>query len=340
MRIKGAIEQDEAHALHLMNEAGASNQEKGVTQPGILKSIGNTPLVELPNLSPKPGVRLYAKLEGNNPTGSVKDRIALRMIEKAEADGTLTPDKIILEPTSGNTGISLAMVGRLKGYRVEVVMPKNVTQERIQLLQAYQVQVHFSDWRRGTNGAIVKAEQMVAEGGPYFMPYQYGNQANPEAHYHGTGKEIVEALPEVDVFIAGLGTGGTLMGTGRRMKEHNDKVKVVAAAPQPDDTIQGLRSLEEGFVPPILDLAMLDARIMISSEEAFKMTKELLRQDSVFAGVSSGAVIACALRVAQRMERGNIVCLLADGGWKYLSTGLWNKSYAELESEVEGKVWW
>ena len=323
-----------------MNEAGASSEEKGVTRPGILKSIGNTPLVELPNLSPKSGVRLYAKLEGNNPTGSVKDRIALRMIEKAEADGTLTPDKIILEPTSGNTGISLAMVGRLKGYRVEVVMPKNVTQERIQLLQAYGVQVHFSDWRRGTNGAIVKAEQMVAEGGPYFMPYQYGNQANPEAHYDGTGKEIIEALPDVDVFVAGLGTGGTLMGTGRRLKEHNDKVKVVAAAPQPDDTILGLRSLEDGFVPPILDLAMLDARIMISGEAAFKMTKELLHQDSVFAGVSSGAVIACALRVAQRMERGNIVCLLADSGWKYLSTGLWNKSYAELESEVEGKVWW
>lgn len=307
---------------------------------GILKSIGNTPLVELPNLSPKEGVRLYAKLEGSNPTGSVKDRIALSMIERAEADGVLTHDKIILEPTSGNTGISLAMVGRLKGYRVEVVMPKNVSQERIQLLQAYEVQIHFSDWRRGTNGAITEAQRMLAEGGSYFSPYQYGNQANPDAHYRGTGQEIVAAMPETDVFVAGLGTGGTLMGAGRRLKEHNQNIKVIAAAPQPDDTIQGLRSLEEGFIPPILDLSMLDARIMISSEEAFRVTRDLLRKDGVFAGVSSGAVVACALKVAQRMNRGNIVCLLADGGWKYLSTGLWNKSYSDLESDVEGKVWW
>ena len=305
-----------------------------------MNAIGNTPLVELPNLSPKPGVRLYAKLEGNNPTGSVKDRIAIGMIEQAEADGSLTPDKVILEPTSGNTGISLAMVGRLKGYRVEVVMPRNVSPERIQLLEAFEVQIHFSDWRQGTNGSIILAQQMVAEGGHYFMPYQYGNQANPQAHYEGTGQEIIDALPDADVLVAGLGTGGTLMGTGRRLKEYNDKIKTVAAVPQPNDTILGLRSLEEGFVPPILDLALLDARILISSEEAFKMTKELLHQDSIFAGVSSGAVVACALRVAQRMERGNIVCLLADGGWKYLSTGLWNKSYANLEAEVEGKVWW
>lgn len=312
-----------------------------MVKKGILEAIGNTPLVELPALSPKPGIRLYAKLEGNNPTGSVKDRIALCMVEQAEADGTLTHDKIILEPTSGNTGISLAMVGMLKGYRVEVVMPKNVSPERVQLLQSYNVQIHFSDGRRGTNGSIEVAQKMVAEEEqPYYMPYQYGNPGNPQAHYDGTGKEIVEDLPDVDIFVAGLGTGGTLMGTGRRLKEHNDKVKVVAAAPQPDDSIQGLRSLEEGFIPPILDLEMLDARIMIPSEEAFKMTKELLHQEGIFAGVSSGAVVACALRVAQRMERGNIVCLLADGGWKYLSTGLWSKTYADLEVEVEGKVWW
>ncbi|MEE8442131.1 MAG: cysteine synthase family protein [Dehalococcoidia bacterium] len=308
---------------------------------GILDAIGNTPLVELSNLSPKSGIHLYAKLEGNNPTGSVKDRIALCMIEQAEADGTLTHDKIILEPTSGNTGISLAMVARLKGYRVEVVMPQNVSPERVQLLQAYDVQIHFSDGRWGTNGSIEVAKKMVSEEqGPYFMPYQYGNKSNPQAHYDGTGVEIVDDLPDVDTFVAGLGTGGTLMGTGRRLKEHNDKVRVVAAAPQPDDSIQGLRSLEEGFIPPILDLEMLDARIMIPSEEAFKMTKELLHQEGIFAGVSSGAVVACALRVAQRMERGNIVCLLADGGWKYLSTGLWSKTYADLEADVEGKVWW
>ena len=311
-----------------------------MARPGLLGAVGNTPLVELTNLSPKAGVRLFAKLEGNNPTGSVKDRIALQMIEQAEADGTLTPDKIILEPTSGNTGISLAMVGLLKGYRVEVVMPKNVSPERIQLLQAYDVQIHFSDWRRGTNGSIAMAQEIVGEGGPYFMPYQYGNSANPGAHYEGTGLEIVETLPDVDVFVAGLGTGGTLTGAGRRLKEHNAAIKVVAAAPQPDESIFGLRSLEDGFVPPVLDLDVLDARMMISSEDAFKMTRELLRQDGVFAGISSGAVIACALRVAQRMERGNIVCLLADGGWKYLSTGLWTKEYADLEVEVEGRVWW
>jgi cysteine synthase B len=319
--------------------AGPGHSSK-VARPGLLGAVGNTPLVELANLSPKPGVRLFAKLEGNNPTGSVKDRIALRMIEQAEADGTLTPDKIILEPTSGNTGISLAMVGLLKGYRVEVVMPKNVSPERIHLLQAYDVQIHYSDWRRGTNGSIAMAQEIVEEGGPYFMPYQYGNSANSGAHYEGTGREIVEELPDVDIFVAGLGTGGTLTGTGRRLKEHNEAIKVVAAAPQPDEAIFGLRSLEDGFVPPVLDLGVLDMRLMISSEEAFKMTKELLRQDGVFAGISSGAVIACALRVAQRMEHGNIVCLLADGGWKYLSTGLWNKDYADLEVEVEGRVWW
>jgi cysteine synthase B len=319
--------------------AGSGHSSK-VARPGLLGAVGNTPLVELTNLSPKAGVRLFAKLEGNNPTGSVKDRIALQMIEQAEADGTLTPDKIILEPTSGNTGISLAMVGLLKGYRVEVVMPKNVSPERIQLLQAYDVQIHFSDWRRGTNGSIAMAQEIVGEGGPYFMPYQYGNSANPGAHYEGTGLEIVETLPDVDVFVAGLGTGGTLTGAGRRLKEHNEAIKVVAAAPQPDESIFGLRSLEDGFVPPVLDLDVLDARMMISSEDAFKMTRELLRQDGVFAGISSGAVIACALRVAQRMERGNIVCLLADGGWKYLSTGLWTKEYADLEVEVEGRVWW
>ncbi|MBI2170676.1 MAG: cysteine synthase family protein [Chloroflexi bacterium] len=309
-------------------------------RPGVLGAIGNTPLVELPHLSPKAGVRLFAKLEGNNPTGSVKDRIALSMIEQAEAQGLLTPDKIILEPTSGNTGIGLAMVGKLKGYRVEVVMPKNVSPERVQLLQAFDAQVHFSDWRRGTNGSIAVAQKMAAENPHYFMPFQYGNAANPLAHYLGTAEEIIRDLPEVDVFVAGLGTGGTLMGNGRRLKEHNPNVKIVAAAPQPDDAISGLRSLEEGFIPPILDLAMLDSRIMISSEESFKMTKELLHKEGVFAGVSSGAVVACALKVAHRLDKGNIVCLLADAGWKYLSTGLWTKSYSDLEMEVQGKVWW
>ena len=333
MRRQGTTQQGEARV------SSEASKEQG-SRPGALGLIGNTPMVELVNLSPKPGVRLYAKLEGSNPTGSVKDRIALTMIEQAEAIGLLTSDKVILEPTSGNTGISLAMVGRLKGYRVEVVMPKNVSQERVQLLQAFDVQIHFSDWRRGTNGSIAVAQQMMVKGSPYFMPFQYGNPANPRAHYEGTGREIIEAMPDVDVLVAGLGTGGTLTGTGRRLKEHNPRVRVVAAVPQPDDSISGLRNLEEGFVPPVLDQSLLDARFLISSEDAFKMTKELLHREGIFAGVSSGAVVACALRVAQRMERGNIVCLLADGGWKYLSTGLWNKSYAELELEAEGKIWW
>ena len=306
----------------------------------VLDLIGNTPLVELPNLSPKVGVRLFAKLEGSNPTGSVKDRIAKAMVLEAEASGRLTHEKVILEPTSGNTGISLAMIGRLKGYRVKAVLPENVSPERVQLLRAYGAEIHFTDGKKGTNGAVLVAQELVAQDSSYFMPYQYGNEANPLAHYHGTGDEIVRDLPDVDVFVAGLGTGGTLMGVGRRLKEHNPEIKVVAAAPQPNYLIDGLRSLEEGFIPPILDLSVLDGRIMVADTEAFRMTRELLLEEGIFAGVSSGAVIASALRVAQKMQRGNIVCLLADGGWKYLSTGLWNKTYQELEPEVAEKVWW
>ena len=311
-----------------------------MVKANLLEAIGNTPLVEVSHLSPKAEVRLFAKLEGNNPTGSLKDRIAKYMIQQAEEQGRLTPDKIILEPTSGNTGISLAMVGRLKGYRVQVVMPENVSPERIQLLRAYGAEIHFSDGRYGTNGAILVAQEMAAKDPSYLLLYQYGNEANPLAHYETTGREIIDELPDLDVFVAGLGTGGTLMGVGRRLKEHNPNIQVIAVAPPPDDLIQGLRSLEEGFIPPILDLDRLDARIMIESQEAFRWTKELLHQEGIFAGISSGAVIACARRIAQRMERGNIVCLLADGGWKYLSTGLWSRDYADLETEIAGKVWW
>jgi len=312
----------------------------GKAKANLLEAIGNTPLVELHRLSPKAGVRLFAKLEGHNPTGSLKDRIAKYMIQRAEEEGKLTPDKIILESTSGNTGISLAMVGRVKGYRVHVVMPENVSPERIQLLRAYGAEIHFSDGRRGTNGAIEVAQKLAGQNPDYLMLFQYGNEANPLAHYETTGREILEDLPDVDVFVAGLGTGGTLMGVGRRLKERNPKIKVVAVAPPPDDLIQGLRSLEEGFIPPILDLGLLDARIMIDSEEAFRWTKELLHQEGIFAGISSGAVIACARRIAQRMDKGNVVGLLADSGWKYLSTGLWNREYREMETEVAGKLWW
>ena len=307
----------------------------------ILDTIGNTPLVELQNMGLKKGVRVFVKLEGQNPTGSLKDRIARHMIEQAERDGALTHDKVILEPTSGNTGISLSFVGGLKGYRVKVVMPENVSPERSQLLWAYGAEIVVSDGSKGTNGSIQVAQEMVeSEEDNYFMPYQYGNSANPGAHYDTTGKEIIEDLPEVDMFVAGLGTGGTLMGVGRRLKEHNPNVKVIAVAPEPGEYIQALRSLEEGFIPPILDLSLLDSRIMARSIDAFHMTKELLQQERIFAGISSGSVVYGAMKMAQRIEEGNIVCLLADGGWKYLSTGLWTKDYGEMAEEAEGKIWW
>ena len=256
---------------------------------GILATIGNTPVVELQNLSPKADVHIFAKLEGQNPTGSVKDRIALKMIERAESEGEISPNRTLLEPTSGNTGISLAMIGGLKGYKVTVVMPENVSEERTQLLHAYGAEIIFSDGEKGSNGSIEVAQAM-AEKNPhdYLMMYQYGNSGNPDAHYETTGQEIVEAVPDVDMFVAGLGTGGTLMGVGRRLREHNANIKIVAVAPDPDDFISGLRRLEDGYIPPILDLNRLDARLLVGSLPAFRTTKELLHQEGIFAGVSSG----------------------------------------------------
>ena len=308
---------------------------------GILSTIGNTPLVELQNISPKKNVRIYAKLEGNNPTGSIKDRIALRMIEAAEADGEISSNRTILEPTSGNTGIALAMIGKLKGYPVSVVMPENVSVERTQLLEAYGANIIYSDGSLGTNGSIEVAKDLVAKNpNDYLMMYQYGNQANPEAHYYGTGNEIVETIPDLDMLVAGLGTGGTLMGVARRIKEHKREVKIVAVAPEPDDFISGLRSLEAGFIPPILDLNLLDSRMLVGSFDSFSTTKELLAKEGIFAGVSSGSVVFAAIKQAERMEQGNLVCILADGGWKYLSTALWTKDYEELSAESQGKIWW
>ena len=307
----------------------------------ILATIGNTPVVELQNLSPKPEVKIFAKLEGQNPTGSVKDRIALKMIERAEADGEISASRTLLEPTSGNTGISLAMIGRLKGYKVTVVMPENVSEERSQLLYAYGADIIFSDGDKGSNGSIEVAQALAEQRRhDYLMMYQYGNSGNPDAHYETTGQEIVEAVPDVDMFVAGLGTGGTLMGVGRRLKEHNPAARIVAVAPEPEDFISGLRRLEDGYIPPILDLNMLDARLLVGSLPAFRATKELLHQEGIFAGISSGSVVYGARRQAERMEQGNVVCLLADGGWKYLSTALWTKDYDELEQDVQGKIWW
>jgi len=308
----------------------------------ILQCIGNTPLVELRRFRPRAGVRIFAKLEGHNPTGSLKDRIALYMVQAAEESGELTPDKTILEPTSGNTGISLAMVARVKGYRLLCVLPDNVTPEREQLIRSFGAEVVYARGARSTNDAIALAQRLLEEAPQrYYMPYQYGNPHNPRAHYETTAAEIIRDLPEVDVFVAGLGTGGTLTGVGRRLKEHNPNVKVVATVPHPGDLVQGLRSLEEGFIPPVLDESLLDGRFVVDSRTSFAMTKELLQREGIFAGISSGAVLHTALKVAERLERGNIVCLLADGGWKYLSTGLWLKSYDDLRPEdVEGKVWW
>jgi cysteine synthase B len=306
----------------------------------LIDAIGNTPLVEMPRMSPKPGVKLYAKLEGQNPSGSVKDRIAKYMIEEAERTGVLTKDRIVLEPTSGNTGISLAMICRIKGYRLKVVIPESVSAERTELLTAFGAEIVYSDGVRGTNGSIEVANQIAAEDPTYFMPYQYGNEMNPRAHYETTGPEILRDLPEIDVFVAGMGTGGTLTGTGRYLKEHKPGVKIVAAVPHPGDLVQGLRSLEEGFIPPVLDESILDGKIVVDSHTSFASSKELTQQEGIFAGISAGAVVKTAQRVAERLDAGNIVCLFADGGWKYLSTQLWTTNYEDLPSDIEDKIWW
>jgi cysteine synthase B len=305
----------------------------------LLETIGNTPLVELRRLSPNPRARIWVKLEGQNPTGSVKDRIALAMIEAAEASGALTPDKIILEPTSGNTGIGLAMIGRYKGYRVMVVMPTNVSAERRQLLELFGAEIVDSPGEEGSNGAI-RVAQRLAEDGRYFMPYQYGNPANPGAHYDGTAAEIIRDLPEVTHFVAGLGTGGTLVGTGRRLKEHNPAVRVIAVEPEQGDLVQGLRSLADGFIPPVLDQSVLDGKLLVSSADSIRGLQALAREEGIFAGISSGAVLYGCQRAASQIERGEIVGLLPDGGWKYLSTGVWTLEVPAAEERIAGKIMW
>ncbi|HLG69384.1 MAG TPA: cysteine synthase family protein [Chloroflexota bacterium] len=313
----------------------------GQSLPGlyrdIVEAIGHTPLVELQSFSPKPGVRIFAKLEGHNPTGSVKDRIARTMIEQAEESGQLKPGMTVLEPTSGNTGIALAMICGRKGYKVRVVMPENVSEERTRLLTIFGAEIIYSPASEGTNGSIRVAQKLVAEDPSLFMPYQYANPGNPLAHYMTTGPEIIEALPDIDVFVAGLGTGGTLMGTGRRLREHNANVKIVAAEPYQGELVAGLRSLDDGFVPPVLNVDELSSKIMVTTEDSFTATQRLARDEGIFAGVSCGAVAHAAVKYAQRLDHGNVVCLLADGGWKYLSSELWTKGYDE---SAEKKFWW
>jgi cysteine synthase B len=304
----------------------------------IVESIGNTPLVELPRLSPKPEVRIYAKLEGHNPTGSVKDRVAKSMIEAAEAEGAIEPGQTILEPTSGNTGISLAMICRRKGYPLKVVMPDNVTEERTQLLRMYGAEIVYSEGAKGSNGAVEVALEM-AEDPSFYMPYQYGNEANPLAHYNGTAVEILDELDEVAAFVGGLGTGGTLMGNGRRLKEANPETLIVAAEPMQGELVQGLRSLDDGFIPPIIDLSLLDRKIMVSNRDAIVWIKRLLDEEGVFAGVSSGAIAAIAVRIAAELDGGNVVFLIPDDGWKYLSSGVYTKPIEEIEN-LDSTVWW
>ena len=306
----------------------------------LLGAVGNTPIVEMPRLAPHAGVRLYAKLEGNNPTGSVKDRVARAMIEAAVADGSLRPGQTILEPSSGNTGISLAMIGARLGHPVRVVMPDNTTPEREQLLRMFGAEIVFSPGAEGSNGAIRLAQELAAADPELFMPFQYGNEANPLVHETTTGPEILRDVPDIDVFVAGLGTGGTLTGVGRFMRARRPGVRIVAAEPMPGELVQGLRSLEDGYVPPVLDESVLDDRYLVSNRDAIIGVRRLLREEGLFVGLSSGATAAVALRVAAEMERGVIVVLFADGGWKYLSSDLWTRDLDELEEDLEGSMLW
>ena len=323
-------------------EAAVGAAPAGTRYESLLDLIGNTPLVRLRRMSPCDGVRIWAKLEGQNPSGSVKDRIAKAMLAAARADGSLAAGQTILEPTSGNTGLSLAMIGRLYGHPVRCVMPESVSHERRDLLRFYGAELVLSPGDLGTNGAVRMAQEMYAEDPSVFMPMQYENADNPGAHYRGTGPEVLRDCPQITHFVAGLGTGGTLTGVGRYLKEHKPDVKIVAAAPHPGDLVQGLRSMEEGYIPPVFDEAVLDGRIVVDSRTSFAVTKQLLEQEGIFAGISCGAAVRTAQRVAERMQSGDIVVLLADGGWKYLSTGLWGREYDDIAGDetIEGQLWW
>jgi len=301
----------------------------------ILDLIGNTPLVELRRVG---DVRVYAKLEGQNPSGSIKDRVAKAMIEAAESSGELEPGRELLEPTSGNTGIALALVAKLRGYRLTCVMPENATDERKRLLRLFGAEMVFSPGEEGSNGAVRMALALAEREPRYFMPFQYANEANPRAHYAGTGAEIAAALDRVDVVVAGLGTGGTLMGVGERLRESFPDVVVAAAEPLPGDPIMGLRSLEDGYVPPILDVSKLDRKVLASNEDSVGEMRRLLDEDGIFAGVSGGAVAHVARKLAAERADGVVVAILADAGWKYLSADFWDAD--DVEQAMERNVWW
>jgi len=309
----------------------------------LLDSVGGTPLVGLPRLSPTPEVRLWAKLEDQNPTGSIKDRAALRMFEQAEKDGTLTPGCTILEPTSGNTGISLAMVAKLRGYRMVCVMPENTSEERRQLLRMWGAEIVSSPGAGGSNEAVRVAKILAAENPDWVMLYQYGNPGNALAHYEGTGPEILEDLPSVTHFVAGLGTTGTLMGTGRFFKEKAPHVRVVAAEPRYGELVYGLRNMDEGFVPELYDPSLIDARFSVGPRDAVRRVRDLLEQEGIFAGISTGAILHAAMAQARKSvkagERADIVFVVCDGGWKYLSTGAYEGTLDEAEEHLEGQLW-
>jgi len=306
----------------------------------ILGLIGNTPLIGVHRLSPKPGVKIWAKLEGQNPGGSSKDRIALKMIELAEEDGVLKPGATILEPSSGNTGIGLALVAKLRGYNLRVVLPENVSIERRQLLEIFGAAVTTSPGEEGSNGAIRMAEKIAADDPSYVFLFQYGNPANPLAHYEATGPEILRDCPEVDVFVAGLGTSGTLMGVGKYLKQRKPAVRVVAVEPPAGELVQGLRNLDDGFVPPIFEPEVLDRKLIVRPRESVEWTRRLLDECGVFAGISSGAAMAGAAKAADQIDEGTIVVLLPDGGWKYLSSGAWTDPIDEVVERATRINYW
>ncbi|MGH3136555.1 MAG: PLP-dependent cysteine synthase family protein [Gaiellaceae bacterium] len=313
-------------------------ETRGAHAASLLDLVGSTPLVELQRVSTRPSVRIFAKLEGQNPTGSIKDRVAVAMIDAAESSGELTPGRRLLEPTSGNTGIALALVAKLRGYPLTCVVPANVTEERRRMLRLYGAEIVDSPAAEGSNGAVRLALELAERDASFFMPFQYANAANPRAHYDGTGAEIAAALDRIDVFVAGLGTGGTLMGAGERLRESFPDVVVAAAEPLPGDEVMGLRSLADGYVPPILDVSKLDRKLLVTNEESVAGLRLLLDREGIFGGVSSGAVAHAAQRLAEELDEGVIVCVLADGGWKYLSAGFWDAD--DVEGAMERSVWW
>ena len=304
----------------------------------IVDLIGNTPVIEVSELSPNPDVKIYAKLEGQTPAGSVKDRIAKAMILSAEREGKLTSGSVILEPSSGNTGIALAMISSIRGYNLKIVLPDNVSIERRQLLEVWGAEIISSPGSEGSNGAVRRAQQLAKENPDWVFLYQYGNEANPEIHYTTTGPEILQDVPDISHFVAGLGTSGTLMGVGRFLKEHNPDIQILAVEPPAGENVEGLRSLEDGFIPPVFEnwngMDLLDGKRIIRPIESLECARKLAQTSGIFAGISSGAALAGALRVAEQIEQGSIVFIVCDGGWKYLSTGAWTKPLDEVAESI------